>query len=168
MNDDIFKTFVDTIRRRMGVTEPIEPAEPREPPVEPPAEPIDEAEAEYQALVTAFHRLRPRNGWNISTTNRDEVVYQCSVPIDGAKNAPYCVSVLYPVPLKRFVDYLTRQAEELEKQRWLGVSRDYPTTNQRYQPVPLDYITQELDKLGYYFIPGAFLAIKRTGMWRVE
>jgi hypothetical protein len=148
----------------MGITAPLEPAEPVEPPAEPPAEPIDEAEAEYQALVTAFHRLRPRNGWSISTTNRDEVVYQCSVPIDGAKEAPYCVSVLYPVPLKRFVDYLTHEAEELEKQRWRGGSRDY-TTNQRYQPVPLYYITEELDKLGYHFIPGAFLAIKRTGMW---
>jgi hypothetical protein len=160
--------FIRAIYRAIGhpLPEPA-PAPTPEPTLEPPVDPIDKAEAEYQALVATFHRLRPRNGWRISTTNRDEVVYQCSVPIDGAKEAPYCVSVLYPVPLKRFVDYLTREAEELEKQRWRGVSRDYPT-NQRYQPVPPDYIARELDKQGYYFIPGAFLAIKRTDRWRVE
>lgn len=52
----------------------------------------------------------------------------------------------------------------------LGIGPDHqPTTTQRpYSPIPLDYIKQELDKQGYDFIPGMFLAIKRTGMWRVE
>jgi len=167
-NDDAHNMHMSLIRamyRAIGHPLPEPTPEPTPEPEPPIVDPIDKAEAEYQALVAAFHRLRPRNGWSISTTNRDEVVYQCSVPIDGAKEHPYCVSVLYPVPLKRFVDYLTQEAEELEKLRDLGISRNYPTTNQQYQPVPPNYITQELDKQGYDFIPGAFLAIKRTGMW---
>jgi hypothetical protein len=164
--------FIRAIYRAIGhpMLEPAPEPTP-EPPVEPPAEPIDEAEAEYQALITQIAKFRYIRGWHISRTDRNVIETRCVVPIDGAKESPYSVDVCWGMTLAEFIKYQTpfevRQAryeEERERRPWSCA--DSPTTKQRpYNPIPLDYITQELDKQGYDFIPGAFLAIKRTGMW---
>jgi hypothetical protein len=168
--------FIRTIYRAIGHPMPEPAPEPTpEPPVEPPAEPIDEAEVEYQALITQIAKFRYIRGWHISRTDRNVIETRCGVPIDGAKQPPYSVDVCWAMTLAEFIKHQTpleiRQAryeEELERcPEWRRV--DPPKFERRpYNPIPLDYITQELDKLEYDFIPGAFLAIKRTGMWRVE
>ena len=139
------------------------------------------AKAEHKKLVNMFYQLKPRQGWSISTTDHNQVEYKCIVPICDAtefpyrtpRKEPYHVELLYFMPLKKFVDILLRDKEEREKWEEYGMSRRWaenhrPPSESRYQPVSLDYISQELDKQGYDFIPGEFVAIKRTGMWKVE
>lgn len=147
-----------------------------EPTPEPvPVDSIDEVEAAHQALVTQIAKFKYIRGWHISQTDRNVIETRCSVPIDAAKESPYSVCVCWGMTLAEFIKYQTPieeqqaryEAERERRPEWFRA--DTPTTKQRpYSPIPLDYIKQELDKQGYDFIPGAFVAIKRTGMWRAE
>jgi hypothetical protein len=177
--DDSYNMHMSLIRaiyRAIGHPLPEPAPEPTpEPEPEPPiVEPIDEAEAAHQALIAQIAKFKYIRGWHISHTDRNVIETRCAVPIDGPKDSPYSVCVCWGMTLAEFIKYQTpieeQQARyEVERERRPWSRTDQPTTTQRpYSPIPLDYIKQELDKQGYDFLPGMFLAIKRTGMWRVE
>lgn len=173
-------TLIRAIYRAIGrpLPEPTPELVPEPTPEPVPVDSIDEVEAAHQALVTQIAKFKYIRGWHISQTDRNVIETRCVVPIDGTKESPYSVSVCWGMTLAEFIKYQTpieeqqaRYKEEWERRQSYGLrsETDPPTTKQRpYSPIPLDYIKQELDKQGYDFIPGAFVAIKRTGMWRVE
>jgi hypothetical protein len=177
-HDDIHDMRMAAIRsiyRIWGIPLPEPAPEPiPEPEPEPPiVEPIDEAEAAYQALIAQIAQFKYIRGWHISQTDRNVIETRCNVPIDGPRESPYSVCVCWGMTLAEFIKYQTpieeQQARyEVERERRPWSRTDQPTTKRPYSPIPLDYIKQELDKQGYDFIPGAYLAIKRTGMWSVE
>ena len=175
--------LIRAIYRAIGHPMPEPAPEPTpEPPVEPPAEPIDEAEAEYQALITQIAKFRYIRGWHISRTDRNVIETRCGVPIDNTKPQDYAM-VVWSMTLTEFITYQTpieayqawndrvwheKEWVSVPEQRRPSLPANTPRPANPNTPIPLDHIRQELDKQGYDFIPGAFLAIKRTGMWSAE
>ena len=182
---DMQMRFKRAIYHAMGIPMP-EPApepapEPVAPPTpEPPAAPIDEAEAEYQALIAKIAKFRYIRHWHISRTDRNLIEARIGVPIDNAKSPTYTVEVVWSMTLAEFIEYQTpieayqawhdrawheKEWVDVPEQRRPSLPKNTPRPATPNTPIPLDHIRQELDKQGYDFIPGAFLAVKRTGVW---
>ena len=182
--DDSHNMSMELIRaiyRAIGRPLPEPAPEPTpEPPVEPPAEPIDEAEAEYQTLIAQIAKFRYIRHWHISRTDRNLIEARIGVPIDNAKSPHYTVEVVWSMTLAEFIEYQTpieayqawhdrawheKEWVDAPEQRRPSLPKNTPRPATPNTPIPLDHIRQELDKQGYDFIPGAFLASKRTGVW---